>query len=291
MKKALFIILGLFLTGGVYAQKSVIFKSDYLPEHTYKTTGNTVLKMNMHMTNDSTHLTDPKAKRDAMDMEMRMGWNADLKTLAASGSKPLAINITGNGFSAKAITGGSEGALPMNDALSGQTIVGFVNDQGRIIADSTSTDYLAKSLIVKATMGFMLGAMPSPIKFPASALKIGDTFTQDIPSTTLNFANIGFNEDIVVKCTYKLTALKDNLAYFDTVSEFTKDFTRQDKGRTLTGKTTGTGAGKIIFNIAKNFAESFIDNEKVSFYVETGLKKMNIQVNHNTDAKYVIAAN
>jgi hypothetical protein len=291
MKKALSIILILFLTACVYAQKSVVFKSGYLPRHTYNTTANTVLDMNMLTTNDSVHVTAPKAKRDVMAIEMRMGWNADLKTNDAAGKKGPIVSITGKRFSAKTTVGGAEGPLPMNNALSGQTISGLVNDKGRIILDTTANNFLSQPEIVRGTMGILINGLPSKIKFPLTALKVGDSFTEDILSTTLTIANIGFNQDIVIKCTYKLIAIKGNLAYFDTISEFTKDFTMQDKGRTLIGKTSGNGAGKIIFNIAKTFPESVINNEEVGFYVETGLKKMNIKIKRTIDAQYTMAAN
>lgn len=104
--------------------------------------------------------------------------------------------------------------------------------------------------------------MAEQLKFPDKEMKVGDTFTQEANLNTLDMPDFGIDTDYPMQVTYKLIAAKDNLAFFDTTSEFNLNVIKEVQGKTvnINGKANGSGKIAVKFNI-------------------------------NTDAKYVVNSN
>ncbi|HTH83582.1 MAG TPA: hypothetical protein VL490_11640 [Mucilaginibacter sp.] len=93
----------------------------------------------------------------------------------------------------------------------------------------------------------MMNHMQDQIKFPTKALVVGESFTQDAP---INMPTGHMNMGVKAKTTYKLTAVKGNLAFFDTKVDMAFGGDIAKTGKTMTGN--GTGSGKMVYNIAEN---------------------------------------
>jgi hypothetical protein len=122
-------------------------------------------------------------------------------------------------------------------------------------------------------------------------MKIGDAFTQEEPLTLLDIPGINLNKDYTMKVTYKLTAIKDNMAYFDISSVFNMDInTQATNGHKVTGKGRGSGTGKMVFNIAKDFPESVTNDKTYTLGLESTLTKVDVNVKMNSENEYDLSA-
>ena len=89
-------------------------------------------------------------------------------------------------------------------------------------------------------------------------LKIGDSFTQEVP---MNLPVAGNNVQMVIKMIYKLTEIKDNMAYFNLIE--TAEVNLSIKGNNL--DMVGQGDGKMVFDIAQNYAPDITSNLKFTY--------------------------
>jgi hypothetical protein len=148
---------------------------------------------------------------------------------------------------------------------------------------------------VNATRGLMIGARANQIKFPDKQMKVGDTFAQQAPMTALDLKDVGIDKDFDVNVTYKLTAIKDGLAYFDTIAKFEMDLNKQANGRTFAGQGAGGGSGKMIFDIAKSYPRSAVMDINISFDIEGHSKKgsmtSTVKLKRSESAQYAVTDN
>lgn len=292
MKKLSILTLIMALAIATKAQKSLTFKFKYQPKHTYNMAAKTGMEIEMVTINDSIPAgqSAPKAP-EKMNMRMNNEWVASVKSGEFNAAQDMPYTMTGSRISSKMHANGQDSAFPVDNAFTGQTIHGVINPKGNLIPDTLDNSYITATPAVKYAMSFVMMDMPHPIKFPETKLKIGDTFTEDVTTNNMEITNIAFNKEFPVKYIYKLTAVKDNMAYFDTTSEGSQEYTVQDKDRTIVVKQKAQGTGKTVFNITTGYPQSVTNNQEIHLSAETGLKKMSAKFIRTLEGEYIVIAN
>jgi hypothetical protein len=269
--RKLAIILPLFLAAvAVKAQQSIVFKVKYLPNHVYKMTTKTDMSMEMVMPNDAA----AKSKNSAAPKAYQQtGINTMHTTISTGAPKkdhtfPIKMQITD--VAGKYKMNGVETKLPTTkNPIVGQVITGQCDADGKLHIDQPKT--MDSKDAVKAGITNMINKMQGQIKFPGKPLSVGESFTQNTP---INMPAAGMNMDINAKTTYKLTAIKGNLAYFDTKTSMTLDANK--KGTAMTGG--GGGTGKMVYNIAENNFNTMDNTMDMKYSMNMGGKAMAVKM-------------
>lgn len=288
MKNLNIIIILLSLSVVTKAQQSGVFKYQYLPNHTYNVTATTAIETEVMLTkvgiNDSTSQAGPKKN---IQWTINTEAAGAIKTAVENASKRLPFTMSCSKSLIKTGINGTDVSPSVYDPTQGSIINGIIDADTKIHPDTTTA-----TTAVKTAIGSMIGGMPLKIAFPAKRMKIGDTFTEEEPLTLLDVPGLNLKKDYTMKVTYKLTAIKGNLAYFDTISEFDMDInTQAANGHKVTGKGKGSGAGKMIFNIAKYFPESVTNNKTYTLGLESVLTKIDAKFKMSEDKQYDVATN
>jgi hypothetical protein len=285
LKNALLIVFVL-LSAMTKAQKPVLFKFKYLPAHTYGISAKDGMNAKFSIQN-----LGPNAdkKIDTTTTTITMVVNTErgttVKTDAATaGSFPVAI--LGNQYSMKTTLNGTEAPGPDTGIVKGLTIKGKMDAAGKMVLDTA-----AAATEIKSAVGMLTGGMPQQLIFPEKQMMIGDTFSQEANLFGLNMPDFGFDMDYPTKVTYKLTAVKDNLAYFDMTSEFNISVNKEVQNKIVHVNGKGMGTGKMEFYIDKGYPKSTVNN--VDYLLEwTGPNvRVAMKWSMSTDAKYGVNHN
>jgi len=259
MKRSLAILAFLSVaTMSVKAQNSVLFKIKYLPNQKY--TG--VMKMNMDMKMAGPPDTT-KNKVDAavganntINMVMSISSVISTGKVNANHVFPLIINtepvsITEN-VNGKPIT------IPSTQGK--QVAYATCPVDGTMKIDSISgmkvADEATKDAIFK-----MIEGIQGKIAFPEKPMSIGDTFTQETP---VNIPIGGGNAPMTAKMIYKLIKIENNNAYFDLTESL--DFSINNTQMSM--HMSGTGDGKMVYAIDKNYAVNNTNNINISYTMQ-----------------------
>jgi len=286
MPKTALLIVFVLLSAITKAQKSRLFKFKYLPSHTYGITKKTGMDLKIIMQDLSANAdknTDTTSK--PINMVVDTEWETTVKTDGTTaGSFPIAI-LSGQ-FSTKTTLNGTEAPSPEIKPLQGLTVKGKIDKDGKMFLDTATATSEIKSVIGTLTSG-----MPEQLKFPDQQMKVGDTFSQEANLNAMNLPDFGIDMDYPTKVIYKLTAVKDNLAYFDITSEFKMNINKEAQGKAINIKGTGTGTGKMEFYMDKGYPKSTINDVEYFLDITGQNTKAAIKWNLTTDAKYIVNSN
>jgi hypothetical protein len=287
MRKLTYLIVLCLLSAGASAQQAIKFKYGYSPKQTYTLNNKMNMDMEMTMGGDSAAMAKIAASgmKQPMMMKMDMTSAADIKTGAANPAKAVPFTLTYASLTTKTTVNGVETPTPKSPLLD-QVIKGTIDADGKMHIDTITGAAVNEQM--KTAMTKMVNSMQAQIKFPEKPMAIGETFTNDIP---MSIPAAGINMDFALKATYKLTAIKDNLAYFDTMSHFDMDLNTQANGITINGKGTGGGPGKMVFNIKNNFPQSMIGDIDMNFNMDVKPMKIAMKIKAKSDIQYVVAGN
>jgi len=278
-----------------YAQKSVLFKFKYSPGRTYTMNSKMDMNTDMAIKADSTSANPANASSVHAQMNVHELMRGAAKTAKSTTSADLPFTLSCDNYSiaTEAKINGKETSIPANNSLNGQVLNGTIDKDGKMAVDTSAENNAG----VKSGSSSLLREMrPQIINFPDKEMKIGDTFTQEEPMTDIDLTNMGVTKAANVKVTYKLTAIKGNLAYFDTESTFNMDINEHKDRLTVTGKGNGSGAGKMVYNIAGNYPQSRTNNVSVAINIDgkstkPASLKADIKVKKNIDVEYLVSAN
>ena len=291
MKKPIGIIVLLFLTIAVKAQKTTLFKFKYQPNHTYKSSMKMDMDMEMTMQRDSAATARLKASgmKQTRAMKMNMAIGANIKTGAETPTKTFSFTMTQEIPVSKITVNGVEmpPMPPQTTLLRMQSMNGECDAEGKLHVNSITGSSMDEK--AKAAITDMMDKMQGQVKFPEKPMAIGETFTQEMP---MSIPGTGLNMDFAVKTTYKLTDIKDNMAYFDTTLSMSFDMNSQKDGIQMVGKGNGSGAGKLIYSIPDNYPTT-MNNDLTMNFDMSGPKdmKMGIKAIMHSGVSNVISSN
>lgn len=242
----------------VKAQTEVIFKMKMLPNRTYSSTMK--MDMNMEMNYDGDAATMDKIKASGvkmpMIMQMQSGASADIKTGSVKNNYfPFSMSI--QQLEAKMTMNGQPTPMPPNSAAV-QTMYGKCPVDGLMEIDSIPGTAMNDSL--KATMKKMMNSIQTNIEFPAKPMKVGDTFTQNVP---LDIPMAGMNTKMKMSAIYKLTSIANGKANFDINFTMLMDMAMGQGGMDM----KGNGDGKMAYDIATSYPSALKENMSILYSI------------------------
>lgn len=280
------VVAAVLLTAtAVKAQKGVPFKLKFLPKHTYTVTGNTDIISKVTSVGQADASSKTPKKR-SMENKGNFVMSYVIKTGAtgAGGSFPYTLTVTN--FSSKNIVNGVEDKGAPKNPIVGATSTGQFTADGKMQTEKLS--FLTGDSKTKKAVLNMVNKLADEIQFPTKPMKVGESFTQVKPFSVANGgSNIGIKTTIV----YTLKAVKGNLAYFDTKEKISMDIDEQKNNRKATVKTTGNGAGTMVYDIDNNFALAKADKFDTKMDLQMGTTSMAVDANSNISYKAKISAN
>jgi hypothetical protein len=298
MKKITILSVLLSLSAVTYAQRSALFKFKYSPGRTYTMNSKMDMATEMALKSDTTNeITSTSGSKLQVHMDINELMGASAKTAKATAqSLPFTLSCNNYSISQKVNMNGKEYNLTSDKSIRGKTVNGAIDKNGRMVTDTVVNGVHLSDTVKSGLKGLLREMRPQTMNFPDKQMKIGDTFTQDEPMTDINMPDLGITKAVNAKVTYKLTAIKGNLAYFDIASTFNMDINEHDTKRTITGKGDGSGTGKMIYNIADNYPQSKVNDINIAFNIEghsikPSSLKASMKIKKRTAVEYLVSAN
>lgn len=287
MKKIILVSTLLFSFAFSKAQQSFLFHIKYLPGCLYESTITMGMNMEMNISGDSATMAGIKAKGIKLPMiaTQQTIMDADIKTGAVKTDNTFPISIYYKDITAKKIINGTESKDAPNPII-GQTIFGQYSTYGKLQIDSMSGKNIDDQL--KAALTTTISNMLNQMNFPENPMKIGDTFTQNVP---FSMPLAGMNMEATIKIIYKLTSVEKNLAYFDLDESMDMDMSTERNSVNINMKATGAGNGKMIYDINDNYSPTHSTAMKMDYKMLMGKLTMtgsaDISSNYQTKMSYL----
>jgi hypothetical protein len=267
MKREVIFIILIFTVFISKAQKLLLIKPEYLPNHVYVSRSTNNFRLEIGGTGDSTEINDflniTHVKRPPI-VKMESAWNFELNT-GLSKSKntfPITYTITkrwyndninvGQNYDDTTSTIWDENGKVILGPLTGKRLYGMHQSDGEIKMESFKNDDIDEYL--KSFIAHGLNRNNNPMFFLKKGLKVGDTI-----SSRRQFGGPMFNvlTDLYINSIYKLTAIKKNLAYFDIDLSASVD---PSASKLFNIVMQGTGTGKMIYDIDQRVFTLFKGN-------------------------------
>ena len=248
MKKLLYLSL-LLIAFTANAQKGIIFKMKYLPNRSYNAITNMAMKVTLNLSGDNNLAASINPGGGPVNLDMTMNMDGTIKTGAKGADNTFPITIGYKMGQMNMTMNGKKTDVPLPALTSKMTpIYGHVDESGKLRADSIGGTAIKDTSEKSITA--MMNAIQSAVKFPDKPLKVGDTFTQEMP---FNLPISGIGMAMNAKVIYKLVSINAGKAYFDV--EQTMDIKIPIKGDDLV--ITGAGNGKMVYSIKDSFPTDY----------------------------------
>jgi len=284
MKKIVTYTLLLFSAIQLKAQQSATFKMKYLPDHKYTTDLTMGMDLNVNMTGNQAIIDKLTAQGITLPLALKLNvnLNGDITSgkKAADNSFPLMINLALGDLS---VNIGGNVMNPLKGKNIGVKVYAHDTPDGKIQADSSFVN--DKKDTAKTAMNGVLTSMQKQIKFPDHPLKVGESFTQEVPMNLPMTGKMGLSfTKTTVKTTYTLVSIAGGKANFDISQTMDLELTVKTAKATL----TGDGTGKLVYGIADNYPLSLDDNLKMKLNVTAGTMVIDGSANLNINSKYTV---
>ena len=280
MKKLIYLSLLLFVFKAE-AQQSAIFKIKYLPNHNYNGTVNMDLNCHITLTGNDTIISKLTSQGITQpitaNVKMKMDGSTQTGAVGPGNLFPLTMKYKFDDLSVD--VSGKSIPIPTDKLSAGVSIYGHVGQDGKIKADSIGGQKIKDTSEAKVSQ--MMNAIQKNIKFPDHPMKIGETFTQDMP---LNIPVAGSNMNLDSKVVYKLVSIAEGNAYFDVQQSM--DLTIPVGGASI--NMNGAGTGKLIYSIKDSFATDYSTSIAIKFSGKIKTLQIDATAVMNMDYKYVI---
>jgi hypothetical protein len=243
MKKILFVSILLLTFNFVKAQNEVLFKVKYLPSHTYQFNGGGTFAVQTDLSSNKEIASKLAAQGITQPINAVIQFDIKGKTTTYTINADKVIPLIMN-FSTPTISGTVNGKpIPIPSKSANSIIYGHVDANGNLNVDSLNGKKLNDSASNEAKS--MMNKMMGLVNFPEQPLKIGGSFTRDIPFNFPMAKGMALN----IKITYKLISISNGKAYLDLVPDLNMKMQIKQMGLTI----TGTGAGKMVYDIKNSF--------------------------------------
>lgn len=222
----------IILSYSSYSQDSILFHSNYLPQHIYNNTDTQKFHLEMTYSGNDTILN--KLKEKGITNPVITNREMNFKTITSTGY----LN--------------AENKIPvqlefiMSDDQDGNSMIpegtkmfGFVLPYKLPVFDSIALDNMgeeAKTAFLKRYRNFL-----SQVSIPDKKMIVGDQFTQTTP---INLPLGPFNLGMIFSITYKLVGVTENTADFNLAMKFSINMNNEEFDATGGGE----GNGVMVFD-------------------------------------------
>jgi len=257
----------------VKAQTEVLFKMKMLPAHEYLCN----MKMNMDMDMAGSAQTGGVP----MNMQMEMGTKMEMKTGTVNSKNEFPISMTMEMSPSTMTVNGKTTPVPAGvNAI--PTMYGKCSVDGLPRIDSIPGMAMNDSL--KTMMNKMVEGFQNTLKFPDKPMKIGDTFTQDMP---FNLPMMGAAMKTEAKVVYKLISIAGGKANFDITYNMDMNMSAS-KTMPAAMHMSGGGTGTMEYDIAVNYPSHYIQNMDMNMTMPAADKPMTMKMKMKMDQQTVV---
>lgn len=238
MKKTILLLL-IVATQLAVAQNKNEFqlKVQYNPETKYDQTMDQTTHLEMKYSGDSEIIQ--KLKESGMQNPMITDNNSVIESVFKTGKLsenkdfPLTIEFV------KTTNSNDKIVIPSGTIIYGKGTLGNMPTLDSIVSPGLSEEF-------KKSMLQTMQATFSQINIPERTVKVGDVFSIDTP---MSIPMAGMQLEMTITTTYKLESIQKNIADFD-ISQI---FTMKTNAGKFPMNATGTGKGKLLYDIINNF--------------------------------------
>lgn len=153
-------------------------------------------------------------------------------------------------------------AIPDGTIIYGKGTLGSTPTMDSIVSKGLSEE-LKKSILQTLQATF------AQINIPERKVKLGEVFALDTP---LSIPISGMQLDMTITTTYKLLSLKNNVADFD----ISQVYTMKSSTTKFPINATGTGKGKLLYDVIHNFNLKYQMDMEMSANVK--IEKMELDI-------------
>jgi len=261
-------LLVAFIHTSSFAQKNVLFKAKFLPDKTYTTEIVNDMKMEMNFDVDSAkrkQMLDGGVKLP-MHIDMLQEMSISTKTGALTADKRVPLTISYNKMGMTIKMQGKETKQP--DQFVGMKIKAYATADGKLEVDTIEGNITAE---VKATMVKMISQMLKSVQFPDKTMKIGDTFTQEMPMVVPAGATA---MNLIIKVNYTLKEIIGKQAMFDYTQNISLNLATSHDNSSAAGSGTGT----MKYSISEQYITDTTSDLKMKLSITTAGTNMKIDV-------------
>jgi hypothetical protein len=267
----------------VKAQKGIVLKVKYLPNRDYQTSLSMDMKLVATVTGDQQIIDKLNSQgiTQPINANVSLAMAGDSKTGTMTADKTFPINIDYKINNISVSANGKEMPIPPKITEKDLKVVGHVSEDWKIQIDSAEGKKVTDSTEKK--MKQMMNLFQKQIQFPDKALKPGDTFTQGSPMDIPIKEGQSIHIDAGV--TYKLVSISDGKAYFDLIPNFSMNL----QIKTVAINISGTGTGKMVYDIKNNFPLS--KEGTLNMKLKETSDKLNVDATAVITTKYTATIN
>lgn len=153
-------------------------------------------------------------------------------------------------------------AIPDGTIIYGKGTLGSTPTMDSIVSKGLSEE-LKKSILQTLQATF------AQINIPERKVKLGEVFALDTP---LSIPMAGMQLDMTITTTYKLLSLRNNVADFD----ISQVYTMKSNTAKFPMNATGTGKGKLLYDVTNNFNLKYQMDMEMSANVK--IEKMELDI-------------
>lgn len=154
--------------------------------------------------------------------------------LNKNGNFPITIEYT------KSVDANGKNIIPNGTILYGNTSLEGLPKMDSIVSEGSDENF-------KNTIFQTVQSTFNQLLLPEKKLKIGESFSQENP---LTIPIAGINIEMIITTTYSLKSITPKNAYFD----ITQNYTMKILDDRFATAGSGTGSGKLIYDIPNQFA-------------------------------------
>ena len=258
------------------AQKEILFQVKFKPNKTYITDMVNNMQMEMDFDVDSAKKKEMESTgmKLPMHMDMLQEMSLSTKTGAVEADKRIPMTMTYDKVGITMTMNGKEMKQP--DKFVGMKIKGYATEGVKVSIDTieNNSDAATKEAIQK-----MISQVLKSVEFPNKAMKIGDTFKQEVP---MEMPVSGTTLSMLINVTYTLKEIKGTQAFFDYTQTLNMNFKIGEGNATA----SGSGTGKMTYDMPANYITDTTGDMIMNMNMQMGEKMaMKIKLKAKTSVK------
>lgn len=249
------------------AQNEILFQVKFSPNKTYVTdmTNSIDMDMNFDVAPEKKKQMEGAGMKFPMHMNMLQEMTISTKTGVVAPDKRIPITITYDKVGITMNVNGQEMKQP--NSFVGMKINAFATEAGKLMIDSIEGN---SSAATKEALEKMLLQMLRNVELPNKTMKVGDTFTQEVP---MELPVNGNNLKMLASVTYSLKEIRESQAFFDYTQSVNMNFNLGEGN----SKASGWGKGKMVYDLRSEYITD--TNGDMEMVMDMQMREMAMKIN------------
>jgi len=271
-KNSFLLAIGFFIISiqQTVAQNEVLFQVKYKPNKTYITEMVNNMQMDMNVDSAKKKQTESTGMKPPMHVNMLQEMTLSTKTGAVAPDKRIPLTMTYDKLDVSMTMNGKEMKQP--NKFVGMQIKGYASEEGKVNIDAIEGN---SDTATKAALQKMISEVLRNVEFPNKAMRIGDTFTQEVP---MEMPMNGTTLNMLTNLTYTLKEVKESQAFFDYTQSLSLNFEVANGNTTA----TGSGSGTMIYDMPANYITGSTGDMIMDINMQMGVMLMKMKLKAKT---------